>query len=403
VPLVGLPSLVRTPISEPQDLSRRTGRRLRVRAAFARHDTSLKWLAVAALVALSALAVACSGTKLPTGNEPGAEPAPNVVPVAPVTQAGHATLDLYMITFVIAIIVFVLVEGLLLFISFRFRRKPGDDTLPYQRHGSNPLEILWTIVPALTVTALFIAAFVTLNDEEAQAANPALTVDVTGFQWQWTFDYADQGIKLTGSGRDGPVMALPINETVHIRLHAADVIHSFYVPQFLYKKDVVPGRTNEFDVLVQQAGTYAGQCAEFCGIGHADMHFTVQAMEPSDFAAWVTQQQQQASAPPASQQAPPPGAASVQVSSVSVTAGFDPNTLTVPANQPFTVQFTNSDPSVPHNFSIHKANPDGSDWLAPVNADGGQSATYNPPPLAAGDYQFFCSIHPNMVGTLHVQ
>ena len=197
-------------------------------------------------------------------------------------------------------------------------------------------------------------------------------------------------------------MAVPVNQIIHIRLHSADVIHSFYVPQALYKLDVVPGRTNQFDIKFDQTGTFAGQCAEFCGIGHADMHFAVQAMTSADFDAWVLQQQQPASAAP-SQPAPPPGAATVQVASVSVTAGFDPNTLTVPANQPFTVDFTNSDPSVPHNFSIHKGNPDGSDWLAPVNADGGQSATYNPPPLAAGDYQFFCSIHPNMVGTLHVQ
>jgi cytochrome c oxidase subunit 2 len=362
----------------------------------------MRALGLFALVALTTFLVACSGN-LPKGNEPGSEPGPGVVPVAPVSQSGTATMNLYLLTLVIAVIVFVIVEGLLLLITLRFRRKAGDETLPKQTHGSNPLEILWTIIPAVTVTALFIGAFITLNEEEAQAATPNLTIDVTGFQWQWTFEYPDQGLKLTGSGREGPVMGLPVNETVHIRLHAADVIHSFYVPQFLYKKDVVPGRTNEFDVVVQQAGTFAGQCAEFCGIGHADMHFTVQAMERSDFDNWVTQQQQHASAPPASQAAPPPGAQTVQVSSVSVTAGFSPNSLTAAANQPWSVQMTNQDPAVPHNFSIHKANPDGSDWLAPVNADGGGTATYNPPPLAAGDYQFFCSLHPNMVGTLHVQ
>jgi len=264
------------------------------------------------------------------------------------------------------------------------------------------LEILWTIVPALVVTGLFVLVVGTLNQEQAISANPAVTIDVTGFQWQWTFEYPDQGLKYTGAGRNGPVMALPVNETVHIRLHSADVIHSFYVPQFLYKLDVIPGRTNEFDVVVQQVGTFAGQCAEFCGIGHADMHFTVQAMSPPDFQTWVAQQQAQESAAPA-QPSGAPGAQTVQVSSVSATSGFNPNALTITANQPWTVQLTNADPSVPHNFSIHKANADGSDWLAPVNADGGGSAVYNPPPLAPGDYQFFCSIHPNMVGTLHVQ
>ena len=207
------------------------------------------------------------------------------MPVAPVTQAGQATLNLYLVTFVIAVIVFVIVEGLLLLITLRFRRKTGDDTLPKQTHGSNPLEILWTIIPAITVTALFIGAFITLNEEEAHAANPALTVDVTGFQWQWTFDTRTRASSSPVPARKARSWALPINETVHIRLHAADVIHSFYVPQFLYKKDVVPGRTNEFDVVVQQVGTFSGQCAEFCGISHADMHFTVQAMERADFDA----------------------------------------------------------------------------------------------------------------------
>jgi cytochrome c oxidase subunit 2 len=380
--LVGWPSLVRKPATES---SSRPRAKRAVRA-----------LGYFVLASFAAIVMACS-TNLPQGNEPGSEPPPGITPVAPVTESGQATLNLYLLTFVIAVVVFFIVEGLLVFITLRFRRKPGDDTLPKQTHGNNPLEILWTLVPAVTVTAIFAAAFLTLTndfhgDGAAEAADPAVTIDVTGFQWQWTFAYEEQGIKLTGSGKDGPVMGMPVNETVHIRLHASDVIHSFYVPQFLYKKDVVPGRTNEFDVVVEQPGTYAGQCAEFCGIGHADMHFTVQAMTPDDFNAWIAQQQAAASAPPPSQAAPPPGAPTVQVDSVSITAGFDPSTLSIPANTPWTVQFTNSDPSVPHNFSIHKA-----------NADGGQSATYNPPPLPPGTYQFFCGIHPNMVGTLNVQ
>ena len=390
MPLVGVLSLVRKPDTERSEHPSHAGRRARAIALFA-------------FASLATILVACSGAKLPTGNEPGSEPAPGITPVAPVSSSGQATLSLYVITFVIAIIVFVLVEGLLLFISFRFRRRKGDDELPTQTHGNNLLEILWTIVPALVVTGLFVLVVIDLNQVQAISANPAVTIDVTGFQWQWTFAYPEQGLSYTGSGRNGPVMALPVNETVHIRLHAADVIHSFYVPQFLYKLDVVPGRTNEFDVLVQQVGTFAGQCAEFCGIGHADMHFSVQAMTPPDFQAWVAQQQALESAAPSAAASGQPAAQTVQVSSVSATAGFNPNTLTIAANQPWTVQLTNADPSVPHNFSIHKANADGSDWLAPINADGGGNAVYNPPPLPPGDYQFFCSIHPNMVGTLHVQ
>jgi plastocyanin len=103
-------------------------------------------------------------------------------------------------------------------------------------------------------------------------------------------------------------------------------------------------------------------------------------------------------APPAT----PPVAASVAITSVGIVEGFDLQELSIAANTPWSVSLTNADPFVPHNFAIREANPDGSDWPAPVNADGGGSAVYQPPPLPAGDYTFFCSLHPNMTGTLHV-
>jgi cytochrome c oxidase subunit 2 len=375
------------------------------RAHGTRSGRTARWLSVAFLAILAAIAAACSGAASHPGSEPGygpGGPGPGFFPIQPVSQQGQYVFDFYPVIFWIAVAVFILVEGLLLWIVLRYRRRPTDTELPKQTHGHGGLEIIWTLIPAIIVTALFAFTVDTLGKvETAQDPNdnPQLTIDVTGFQWQWTFDYKTQGISLTGTGRDGPTMAIPVGEKVRIRLHATDVIHSFYVPQFLYKKDAIPGRVNEFDVLVQQVGTYAGQCAEFCGIGHADMHFTVAAMTPADFDAWVAQQQQ----PEASPSALPSGAPSVSLTSVGITQGFSPSELSVAANTPWSVNLTNSDPSVPHNFSIRAANPDGSDWLAPVNADGGGSAVYQPPPLAPGDYTFFCSLHPTtMTGTLHV-
>lgn len=383
------------PLIGPRDPGNSTVRRSRVRA---------RWLTGAFVLALTALLAACTGAQTQRGFEPGygpGGPEPGLFPIQPVSQQGQYVFDFYPIVFWIAVGVFVLVEGLLIWIVLRYRRRSTDTELPTQTHGNNVLEIIWTLIPALIVTGLF-AFTVDMLGKVETAANPgetpALTVDVTGFQWQWTFEYQEQGISLTGTGREGPTMALPVGELVRIRLHATDVIHSFYVPQFLYKKDAIPGRTNEFDVIVQQPGTYAGQCAEFCGLGHADMHFSVQAMTPADFDAWVAEQQK-----PQSSQAPvPSGATTVSVTSVGVTEGFSPTALTVGANTPWAVQLNNGDLLVPHNFSIRAANADGSDWLGAPNAEGGGSATYQPPPLAAGDYQFFCSLHPNMVGTLHV-
>jgi cytochrome c oxidase subunit 2 len=374
---------------------------------------------------LAAIVAGCAGAAAQhPGFEPGYgpdAPGPGLFPVEPVSQQGQYVFDFYPVIFWIAVGVFILVEGLLLWTVLRYRRKPTDTELPAQTHGHTGLEIIWTLIPAIIVTALFAFTVDTLGMVEvANTGNDsgdtaALTIDVTGFQWQWTFEYPEQGISLTGTGREGPVMALPVGETVRIRLHSADtdVIHSFYVPQFLYKKDVIPGRVNEFEVVIQQVGTYAGQCAEFCGFGHADMHFSVEAMTPADFDAWVAQQQAPPSATPVPSGVPPSGAppsgappsgapTTISVTSVGIVEGFEPKELSIPADTAWSVNLTNADPSVPHNFAIRAANPDGSDWLPPINADGGGSAVYQPPPLPAGDYSFYCSLHPNMTGTLHV-
>jgi cytochrome c oxidase subunit 2 len=372
----------------------------------ARHGTvarigRLARLAGPALLVLAiALVAACADR--PTGYEPGSEPAPGLSPVTPVTQQGQYLADFYPVVFAIALGVFLLVEGLLVWIVLRYRRKPTDTELPAQTHGHNMLEILWTLIPALIVTGLFVFTVDALGKIETANNpndNPALVIDVTGFQWQWTFDYPAQGLSFTGTGRDGPVMALPINEKVRIRLHSADVIHSFYVPQFLYKKDVVPGRTNEFDVVVNDVGTYSGQCAEFCGLGHADMHFTVQSMTQADFDAWVAQNQQATQT-----QAPPPaGSQTITINAVNFTT-FDPPNLTAVANEPIVFDFHNVDTAQPHNIAIVGANPDGSDWAGQPIAQPGQTAQYTAPALKPGTYTFYCQVHPTtMRGTLTVQ
>ena len=359
--------------------------------------------AIALLFVVASIVAACAGAANvpPLPPQPGNEQPPGFFPTTPITEQGAATQNLYTLTFVIAVIVFFIVEGLLLFITIRFRRRRDQTELPYQRHGSNPLEILWTIVPAITVTVLFVAALITLNEEYSPTADtPNVVIDVTGFQWQWTFDYEQQGLSFTGAGNVGPEMAMPIGEPVRIRLHATDVIHSFYVPQFLYKLDVVPGRVNEFDVTVTTAGRYGGQCAEFCGVGHAEMQFTVNAMSRADFDAWVVEQQQ---AVPTPAPPPPDGGPTIDLVADSTTS-FDQTTLSAPPDQPITFNFTNADPGgQPHNVAIEAANPDGTDWLGMPFANGGQSATYVSPPLPSGTYDFYCAVHPTtMRGTLNV-
>lgn len=333
--------------------------------------------------------------------QPGQSTQPGIYPPTPVTEQGSDATWLYGTTLVIATVVFLIVEGLLIVISLRFRRRPTDVELPKQTHGSNPLEILWTIIPAITVTFLFGAAIVTLGKQQTLSANPNVVVDVTGFRWQWTFAYPNQGgLSFTGTGTTGPEMVLPTGENVRIRLQAKDVIHSFYVPLFNYKLDVIPGRINEFEVKVDEAGTYGGQCAEFCGLGHADMFFTVRAVARPDFDAWVTQQQAAASATPGPI---PSGGQQITLTSVNITT-FDPPALTAKAGQPIVFDFKNADATQPHNVSIEKATPDGKDWIGQPITQASQTSTYTAPPLPAGTYTFYCAVHPQtMRGTLTVQ
>lgn len=324
--------------------------------------------------------------------------APGFFPPPSATENGRAVNDLYNIVFVIAAAVFVLVEGLLLFIVFRYRRRSA--TLPVQTHGNNVLEILWTAIPAAVVAGIFVVTFALINRVEARAEQPDVEVNVTGFQWQWRFDYPAEELTFTGLGAQGPEMVIPVNEIVRISLESQDVNHAFYVPQFLYKKDVIPGRVNQFDLVVDQPGTYTGQCAEFCGLSHAEMFFTVRAVERAEYDQWVAAEQEKARATPAPPPSGAPPGATIQVSA-SNEQSFDQASIQGPTDQPLSIQFQNND-DLPHNVAIKGATPEG-DFIGLPIVNGGESATYQTPPLAAGEYSFFCSVHPNMQGTLTVE
>jgi len=357
----------------------------------------LSWIGLATLAALVLSACATRGNDHPTS--PGT---PALLPGRVVTEQGRQAADLYLPIFLLAVAIFILVEGLLIIVAVRFRRKRGDDALPGQRHGNNVLEVLWTAIPALVVGILFVVSTGVLLKVDAIAPNPAVTVDVTGFQWQWTFDYHDQGLSFTGAGKDGPEMVVPVHETIDIRLHSDDVIHSFYVPQFFRKLDVVPGRINEFQVNVEQEGTYGGQCAEFCGLSHSDMYFTVRAVDRATFDQWVIDEQAKAAQTPAPPPSGAPAAATISLSA-SNNLAFDQATLTAPADQPLTIKFANMDPANPHNVSIKGALADGKDWIGLPITKPGQDAVYEAPALKAGVYTYYCSVHANMTGTLTVQ
>ena len=203
------------------------------------------------------------------------------------TEQGRAFRDLYGLVFALAAVVFIGVEGAIVWMVIRYRRR--DDVLPPQVHGSTRIEVVWTAIPTVIILILFVVSTQTLAAIEARSPDP-LTVEVEAFQWQWTFRYPD-GYAVTGTVDQPAEMVLPVERPIRLMLWSADVIHSFYVPAFLIKRDTFPlaeGQApNTLEFTIEEPGVYRGQCAEFCGLLHSKMTFTVRAVSADEYETWL--------------------------------------------------------------------------------------------------------------------
>jgi cytochrome c oxidase subunit II len=192
---------------------------------------------------------------------------------------------LYNLFLYVAAVVFVVVSGLLVWSMIRYRRR-GDE-LPRQIHGSTRLELTWTLIPTVIVLSLFGLTLQAQNKVTDPATRPAITVDVTAFQWSWRFAYEQSGAEVVGGPGNVPELVVPVGQPVRIRLRSADVVHAFYVPRTLFKRQAIPGITNEFDLTFDRVGLYHGQCTQFCGLAHADMVFRVRVVSQGEFQSWL--------------------------------------------------------------------------------------------------------------------
>jgi cytochrome c oxidase subunit 2 len=204
--------------------------------------------------------------------------------------------DLVGPVFLIAGIVFVLVQGGVLFVAWKFRKRKDDDgSLPGQLHGNTKLEIGWTVLPALVLVGVGIASVLTLLDLEDKPAD-AMEVTVVGQQWWWEYRY-----DVDHDGTDDIVTAndlvIPAGTPVSLKIQSRDVIHSFWIPALNGKRDAVPGREHSLLLQADEPGTFRGQCTEFCGLSHAYMRMRVVALPSADFDAWQTNQMQGAEVP----------------------------------------------------------------------------------------------------------
>jgi cytochrome c oxidase subunit II len=207
----------------------------------------------------------------------------------PVTVEADRVQGLYNLFLVAAAGVFVVVAGLIGWNIVRYRSR-GDESLPVQTNTNLVLELIWWALPTLLVIGLFVASAAVLNTNDTRRAGTPLRVKVEGFQWQWRFTYLDSRVQLTGVPGSPPELVLPVGTTIDFELVSDDVIHAFFVPSFLVKRDTVPGVDNHLQLTIDQAGTFTGQCAEFCGLLHDQMRFSIRAVSASDFAAWLASQ-----------------------------------------------------------------------------------------------------------------
>ena len=204
-----------------------------------------------------------------------------------VTRGGRSSVGLYDVFMAIAAVVFIIVASLIGWSIVRYRKKPDDEALPAQFRDNLKLEILWFAIPQLLVIGLFAGSVVALDDVDGEAEDPAVTVAVEAFQWGWRFSYEGTDVVVESLPDQPAEIVIPIDQQIVFSLTSEDVIHSFYVPAFFQKRDVVPGRTNRLDVVVEDPGTYTARCAEFCGLLHDQMDVTVRATGQAEYEAWL--------------------------------------------------------------------------------------------------------------------
>jgi cytochrome c oxidase subunit 2 len=213
---------------------------------------------------------------------------------APASAQGADVVDLWRILLTAGVALGTLVGGLILWSVVRYRRPKGTPLghLPRQTGANVPLEVFYTVIPLIIVAVLFGLTMRTEHRIDKAGGAADLSVEVTGFQWGWRFRYPSQGVTIVGDANQPPTLVVPVGANVRLRLVAADVIHSFFVPAFLVKRDMIPGVENSIDIRPTEEGRFPGVCAEFCGLDHWRMTFDVEVVNPSAFQAFIADQQQ---------------------------------------------------------------------------------------------------------------
>ncbi|WP_245603800.1 aa3-type cytochrome oxidase subunit II [Intrasporangium oryzae] len=244
--------------------------------------TRRRGLRLTGLVAVGMLALSGCQGQVSNGYLPNA-----------VSDSGVRVTNLWVGSWIAVLAVGAITWGLMLYAAIRFRKRRGDETLPVQLRYNVPVELLYTIIPVFMVAVFF---YYTARDEAAltdTSKKPDVTISVVAKQWSWDFNYVDSNVHETGAhtelnGQEGarakmPVLYLPVNKRVEFVLNSRDVIHSFWVPAFMTKLDIIPGKTNKLQIVPTETGTFQGKCAELCGAYHSQMLFMVKIVSQEEY------------------------------------------------------------------------------------------------------------------------
>ncbi|WP_394768470.1 cytochrome c oxidase subunit II [Lacisediminihabitans sp.] len=260
-----------------------------------RSNRRLRWAAVPVAVTLIVILAGCSQQQL-RGFLPG--------PYG-VTNHTDGITGLWVTSWIVLLLVGIITWGLIIWAAVVYRRRKGQTGLPVQLRYNLPIEIFYTIVPLILVLGFFAFTAKEQNSIEHPVANSDVKIEVYAKRWAWDFNYTDVGPGNKGvyspgvqaqenENSDGtidraklPVLYLPVNKSVQIKLASRDVDHSFWVPEFLYKKDNIPGKDNYMFFTPQKLGTYEGKCAELCGDYHSLMLFQVKVVTSDEYDAYI--------------------------------------------------------------------------------------------------------------------
>jgi len=198
--------------------------------------------------------------------------------------------ELWLGAWIAVLVIFLLVFGLIVYAMVRYRRR-SEDEIPAQVRYNLPIEALYTFAPVIIVAVFFFHTVTSQNNVLERVDNPDHTVEVIGSKWQWAFNYLDEDatqgddVYDYGTPQEPAELWLPVNESVRFDLKSPDVIHSFWIPEFYFKMDVVPGKVNSFDLSPTRTGTFTGRCAELCGLYHSRMIFKVNVVTRAEYDA----------------------------------------------------------------------------------------------------------------------